>query len=160
MGIFNLFGKKSSHEDDVLYLTFMIMWQMAHFDGDFNEDEEAWIKQWFTKHSPSKIMKLEKMIDKGFDPNEMERILKNCSPNEVAGLLAEAINVIAIDGVINEKELEALTILSNSIGLNIDDVRKSILAKNNIDIFNSKTKNPSNQDKDGRVKGFRSHHSD
>ena len=37
MGIFNLFGTKTTHEDDVLAVTYLLMWGIANSDEEFHQ---------------------------------------------------------------------------------------------------------------------------
>ena len=162
MGIFNLFGKKTSHEDDVLYLTYMIMWRIANADDDYNEDEREYIKEWTSRHPYSKMKKLGKMLGtRKLNVDEMTRIISNCSDHEKSQLLADATNIIAADGVFDDNEVRGLKTLCNSIGVDIDGVRELILERNNVDIFNNENKAQKHtQNNDGQVMGFSSHHSD
>ncbi len=162
MGIFNLFGKKSTHEEDLIYLTYWVMWISAHADDDFSEDEQAWFQHWFNSHPQHKMQKLEKMMKtRDFNGEEMQRILNNCSDKEKATLLAEASGIIASDGIFKESEVDSLKLLVNSIGADEQLVRDTILKLHGTDIYNlDNSSEESNQNKDGQVLGFRSHKTD
>ena len=95
-----------------------------------------------------------------FDTKEMLRIIKNCSEKEKALLLAEACGIVAADGVFEKSEIESLKLLITAIGANEEAARDTILKLHGIDIYNPGNDNQNNNQNNGSVMGFRSHHDD
>ena len=161
MGIFNLFGKKSTHEEDLVYLTYMIMWITANADGEVSDDETAWIQDWHKSYPLHLMQKVQKLVEtRNFDTKEMLRIINNCSEKEKALLLAEACGIVAADGVFEKSEIQSLKLLITSIGANEEAARDTILKLHGVDIYNPANDNQDNNQNDGNVMGFRSHHVD
>mgnify|MGYP001173127010 FL=1 len=163
MGIFNLFGTKTTHEDDVLVVTYLLMWGIANSDEEFHEKEDQWIREWIAEHPQSKMKKLHKRLETlKLDAEQMQGILNRCSWDEKAAILAECVELIMIDGVMTPTEADGLRALAATINADIGKIREIILKHHNVDIdkISKNTNqvktnpNPNNPDRN-TIQGFR-----
>ena len=163
MGIFNLFGNKTSHEDDVLLVTYLFLWTMANADKEYHQKEEQWISEWIAEHPQAKMKKLyETLKTKKLDFKEWQDILNRCSWDEKVTILAECVELVAVDGVFTAVEVEGLKLLAGTIGADKEKLREIILKHHNIDIDKisqdtnqaKPNPNPNNPDRN-TIQGFR-----